>query len=102
MTVNSHETFDPPVPGGNRGEVIRGSLTLSTGTASETITLELDYDSIPYVTATAVSATTAEEVTATLTDADPTADDTITVRLDGATDEAKDYHVQVLDLLEPN
>ena len=100
MAISNHETFDPPLPGGVRGELIEGTVTIAGGTASETINLELDYDSKPIVTVTPVGGATAEEVTAHLTDDDPTSDGEIDVRVDAATAESKGYHVQVLDRRE--
>jgi len=102
MTVNQHRTAEPPLPGGTRGEYVRGTLTLATGTASETITLELEYDEKPAVTVSAGAGATDESVTASLVDDDPTSDGTISIRVDGATNEAKEYHVQVLDTVDAN
>lgn len=100
MTVNTHDTFDPPLPGGVRGELVQGTLTLSSGVATETISLDLDYSSKPFVTASAGNGSTDEEVTATIQDDDPTSDGNIVVRVDGTTDEDKEYAVHVLDLRE--
>lgn len=100
MTVDNHDVTEPPLPGGIRTELIRGTLTLASGTATETITLKLDYDTRPIVNVTAVQGSTTEDVNATITDDDPTGDDTIAIRLSGTTDEDKDYHVQVIDPLE--
>lgn len=98
MVVNQHRTFDPPTPGGVRGELVRGTVTLTTGTATETINLELSYGSKPSVMASAGNGLTDEEVTATVQDDDPTGDGTVVVRVDAATSEDKEYHVQVFDL----
>lgn len=100
MTVDQHHTTDPPLPGGVRGELVQGTLTLSGGTASETISLELSYDSKPVTTVSAGAGSTDESVTASLVDDDPTGDSDVTIRVDGTTDEDKEYHVQVLDLPE--
>lgn len=97
MTVDQHHVTDAPVPGGARQELIQGTLTLATGTASEAIDLSLAYSSKPIITATAGAGATDESVTASLVDDDPTADGSITVRIDGATDEDKEYHVLVTD-----
>jgi len=95
MTVDQHRTVDPPLPGGARHEIIQGTLTLSGGTASETITCKLAYNSKPTVTAAAGAGSTDESVTVSLVDDDPTSDGDISVRVDGTTDEDKEYHVQV-------
>ena len=47
MTVDQHRVADPPVPGGARHELIQGTVTLSSGVADETITLNLSYNSKP-------------------------------------------------------
>lgn len=99
MTVDTHEVADPPVPGGSRAELIRGTVTLTTGTATETISLNLSYDDKPVITASAGNGSTDEQVTATLQDDDPSSDGNIVIRVDGSTNEDKEYHVQVLDLL---
>jgi len=99
MTVDQHHVTDPPVPGGARHELVQGTLTLSGGTATETITTKLSYSSKPIVQASAGNGATDEEVTATVQDDDPTSDGDIVVRVDGTTDEAKEYHVTVTDLL---
>lgn len=95
MTVNQHRVIDPPLPGGARHEIIEGTVTLSSGVADETISLNLSYNNIPTVTASAGNGSTDEEVTATLQDDDPTSDGNIVIEVNGTTDEAKKYHVQV-------
>jgi len=100
MTIDQHHTSDAPLPGGLRYEIIQGNVTLTTGTATETISLNYSYSSKPIVTASAGNGTTNEQVTATVQDDDPTSNGDIVIRVDGATNEAKQYHVQVLDLLE--
>lgn len=97
MTVDQHHTFDPPIPGVPRMEIVQGTVTLSSATATETISLDLSYGSKPIVTASAGNGSTDEEVTATVQDDDPTSDGNIVIRLDGTTNEDKEYHVQVLD-----
>lgn len=100
MTVDQHHTSDPPLPGGLRAELIQGTATVASGSVTETINLELDYSSKPVVTASAGNGSTDEQVTATIQDDDPTSDGNIVVRLDSASNEDKEYHVQVMDLLE--
>lgn len=100
MTVDQHKVSDPPLPGGVRAELVQGTVTLTTGTATETINVKLDYASKPTITASAGNGATDEQVDATIQDDDPTSDGTITIRVDGATNEDKEYHVQVLDLPE--
>jgi hypothetical protein len=102
MTVDQHHSTNPPLPGGVRHELIQGTVTLSSGAADETITLNFDYDSKPVITASAGNGSTDEEVTATLQDDDPTSNGDIVIEVNGTTDEAKEYHVHVVDLLEPN
>lgn len=97
MTVDQHHVTDPPVPGGARQELIQGTLTLSGGTASETISLNLSYSSKPIIAAVAGAGSTDESVTISLVDDDPTSDGDISVRVDGTTDEDKEYHVTVTD-----
>lgn len=99
MTVDQHHVTDPPVPGGPRHELIQGTLTLSGGTASETITLNLSYSTKPIITGAAGAGSTDESVTLSLVDDDPTSDGDISVRVDGTTDEDKEYHVLVTDEL---
>lgn len=99
MTVDQHHVTDPPVPGGARQEIIQGTLTLSGGTASETITLKTSYNSKPVIALAAGAGSTDESVTASLVDDDPTSDGDITIRVDGTTDEDKEYHVTVTDEL---
>lgn len=102
MTVNDHRVADPPVPGGTRQEYIQGSLTLATGTATETISLNLDYTNKPVITGAAGAGTTGEDVALSLLDDDPTSDGDIQIQLDGATDEAKEYHVVVTSPIAEN
>lgn len=97
MTIDQHHVTDPPVPGGARQELIQGTLTLSGGTASETITLKESYASKPIITTGAGAGSTDESVTCSLVDDDPTSDGDISVRVDGTTDEDKEYHVLVTD-----
>jgi hypothetical protein len=97
MTVDQHHVTDPPVPGGPRQELVQGTLTLSGGTAQETITTKLEYSSKPVITLGAGAGSTDESVTASLVDDDPTSDGDITIRVDGSTDEDKEYHVTVTD-----
>ena len=96
MTVDQHRVADPPLPGGARHELIQGTVTLSSGVADETITLNLSYNSKPTITASAGNGSTDEEVTATLQDDDPTSDGDITIEVNGTTDEEKEYHVHVI------
>lgn len=102
MTVDQHRVADPPVPGGLRHEIIQGSLTLSGGTASETITLKLAYDNLPTITLGAGAGSTDESVTASVVDGDPTGDGDISVRVDGTTDESKEYYVHVTSPISEN
>jgi len=99
MTVDKHEVADPPIPGGARMELIRGTVTVSGGVIDESITLNLSYDDKPVITTSAGNGATDEEVTATLQDDDPSSDSTITIQVTASTDEDKEYHVQVIDLL---
>lgn len=99
MTVDQHHTSDPPLPGGIRAEIIQG--TLASG-STETITLDFEYSSKPVITASAGNGATDEETTVTIQDDDPTSNNDIVISVNSATTEDKEYHVQVLDLLEPN
>lgn len=93
MTVNDHRVSDPPLPGGVRHELIQGTLTSGS---TETITLELDYDSKPTITASAGNGSTDEETTVTLQDDDPTSNDDIVISINSSTAEDKEYHVDVV------
>lgn len=96
MTVDQHHVTDPPVPGGPRQELIQGTLTAGN---TETITLDLSYNSKPVITTGGGAGATSEETTVSLEDDDPTSDGSITIRVDGATAEDKEYHVLVTDEL---
>lgn len=93
MTVNDHRVSDPPLPGGVRHELIQGTLTSGS---TETITLELDYDSKPTITGAAGNGSTDEETTLTVQDDDPTSNGDIVVHVTAATAEDKEYHVDVV------
>jgi len=95
MTVDQHRVADPPVPGGTRQEFIQGTVTVASGSVTETITLDLAYSSVPTVTASAGNGSTDEEVSATIQDDDPTSNSDIVIRVDSTTDEDKEYHVLV-------
>lgn len=95
MTVDQHRVSDPPVPDGLRSEIIQGTVTLTTGTATETITLKLNYDNKPTITGSAGNGSTDEQVDLTVQDDDPTSNDDIVIRVDGSTNEDKEYHVHV-------
>lgn len=97
MTVDQHHVIDPPVPGGARHELVQGTATVASGSVTETITLNLSYDSKPIVTASAGNGSTDEQVTATLQDDDPTSNNDIVIRIDSTTNEDKEYHVHVVD-----
>lgn len=96
MTVDQHRVSDPPLPGGTRHEFVQGTVTLATGTVTETVSLKLNYNTKPTVNASAGNGATDEEVTATVQDDDPTSNGDIVIRVDGATDEDKEYHVHVV------
>lgn len=92
MTVDQHRVTDAPVPGGARQELIQG--TLQSG-STETITLNLSYDSKPTVVASAGNGSTDEETVATVQDDDPTSNGDIVIAVTSATTEDKEYHVLV-------
>lgn len=92
MTVDQHRVTDAPVPGGPQHELIQG--TLESG-STETITLKLNYNNKPTITASAGNGSTDEETTVTIQDDDPTSNDDIVISVNSSTTEDKEYHVLV-------
>jgi len=102
MTVDQHRVADPPIPGGTRQEIIQGTVAVSGGSVTETVTLNLNYDNKPTVVASAGNGSTDEEVSATIQSDDPTSNDDIVIRVDSSTDEDKEYHVLVTSPISEN